>query len=111
MRKVACIGAGMTLFRRRLKETPKELCFEAARMALDSAGLDMTQVDAVVSGSAPDAFDGVHMKGEYYMDGCGAFRKPHVRVFTGGGTAVFSPIAGWWHIASGLADVVLVVNE
>src|SRR5881628_3336015 len=34
-----------------------------------------------------------------------------MRGFTGGGTGVFSTIAGWWHVASGLADVVLVVNE
>ncbi len=40
MKKVAVIGAGMTLFRRRLMETPKELCFEATRMALESAGIE-----------------------------------------------------------------------
>ncbi len=111
MRKVAVIGAGMTLFRRRLMETPKELCFEASRMALDSAGIEMKDVDAVISGSAPDGFDGVHMKGEYYSDGCGAYGKPYMRVFVGGGTGVFSAIAGWYHIASGLADIALVVNE
>ncbi|MFA5897421.1 MAG: thiolase domain-containing protein, partial [Thermoplasmata archaeon] len=99
MRKVGVIGAGMTLFRRRLQDTPKELCYEAAKMALDSAGLTLADVNMVVSGSAPDAFDGVHMKGEYFSDGCGAYRRPYVRVFTGGGTGVFSTIAGWWHVA------------
>src|SRR5437870_5465530 len=64
-----------------------------------------------VNGTAPAAFDGVHMKGEYLLDGCGGYRKPYTRVFTGGGTGVFSSIAGWWHVASGLADAVLVVNE
>src|SRR5207245_352916 len=68
-------------------------------------------VDMVVCGTAPDAFDGVAMKGEYLLDGSGGYRKPYTRVFTGGGTGVFSTIAGWWHVASGLADVVLVVNE
>jgi acetyl-CoA C-acetyltransferase len=111
MRKVAVIGAGMTLFRRRLMETPKELCFEATRMALDSAGIEMKDVDAVISGSAPDGFDGVHMKGEYFSDGCGAYGKPYMRVFVGGGTGVFSAISGWYHIASGLADIALIVNE
>ena len=111
MRKVACIGAGMTLFRRRLQETPKEMCWEAARMALDSAGLTINDVDAVVFGSAPDAFDGIHMKGENVIDGCGGRRKPYVRVYTGGGTGVFSPIAAYWHVASGAFDCVLVVNE
>jgi len=111
MRKVACIGAGMTLFRRRLLETPKEMCWEAAAMALDQAGLTIADVDAVVFGSAPDAFDGIHMKGENVLDGCGGKGKPYVRVFTGGGTAVFSPIAAYWHVASGTFDCVLVVNE
>jgi acetyl-CoA C-acetyltransferase len=111
MRKVACIGAGMTLFRRRLLETGKEMCWEAAKMALDSAGLTIDDVDAVVFGSAPDAFDGIHMKGENVLDGCGAVGKPYVRVYTGGGTAVFSPIAAYWHVASGAFDCVLVVNE
>ncbi|MCK5548347.1 MAG: thiolase domain-containing protein, partial [Thermoplasmata archaeon] len=64
MKKVAVIGAGMTLFRRRLNETGKEMSFEASRMALDSAGLELKDMESVVFGSAPDAFDGIHMKGE-----------------------------------------------
>src|SRR5438046_9561389 len=108
--KVGVIGAGMTLFRRRLQETGKELCFEATKMALDSAGLTRADVDMVVNGTAPDAFDGVHMKGEYLADGCGGYRKPYTRVFTGGGTGGFSTIAGWWPGASGPGGVVLLVN-
>lgn len=111
MRKVAVVGAGMTLFRRRLLETGKEMSYQAAQMALEEASMDLRDVDAVVTGSAPDAFDGVHMKGEYLLDGAGGVGRPYMRVFTGGGTGCFSPIAGWWHVASGLADVVLVVNE
>src|SRR3989475_9097578 len=106
--KVGVIGAGMTLFRRRLEETGKELCFEATKMALDSAGLTRADVDMVVCGSAPDAFDGVAMKGEYLLDGSGGYRKPYTRVFTGGGTGVFSTIAGWWPVAPGLAGGVPV---
>lgn len=110
-RKVGIVGAGMTLFRRRLLETGKDLAFEASKMALDSAGLSINDVNAVVLGSAPDAFDGVHMKGEYLLDGAGGSGKPYMRVYVGGGTGVFAPIAAWWHIASGLFDVCLVVSE
>src|SRR2546428_11992403 len=99
----------MTLFRRRLQETGKEMCFEATKMALDSAGLTRIDVDMVVCGTAPDAFDGVAMKGEYLLDGSGGYRKTYTRVFTGGGTGGFRTIAGWWHGASGLPDVVLLV--
>ncbi len=40
-RRVAVIGAGMTLFRRRLLETGRELSYEASDMALTSAGMTM----------------------------------------------------------------------
>ena len=110
-KRVAIVGAGMTLFRRRMLETPQELAWIAARRALDQAGLELKDIDCVVSGSAPDAFDGVHLKGEYYSEGAGAIRKPHIRVFVGGGTGVFVPIAAWWHVASGLCKRVLVVAE
>src|SRR5947209_18662406 len=110
-RRVAIVGAGITLFRRRMLESPKELPFEASKMALDSAGLTLKDIQSVVSGSAPDAFDGVHMKGEYYFDGMGAIGKPHERVYVGGGTGVFTPIGGWWNVASGMYDTVLCVAE
>jgi len=110
-KRVAVVGAGMTLFRRRMLETGREMCWEAAKMALDSAGLTLKDIDCVVLGTAPDAFDGQHMKGEYLLDGAGAWRKPYVRVYVGGGTGVFVPIAGWWHVASGLFDTCLVIGE
>jgi acetyl-CoA C-acetyltransferase len=109
--KVAVVGAGMTKFVRRAQETGRELAWQAAKMALDSAGMTIKDVDAVVIGSAPDAFDGVHMKGEYLADGSGGWGKPTMRNFVGGATGVFAPIQGWYHIASGQFDTVLVVCE
>ena len=111
LREVAVIGAGMTLFASRLMETGKELAWEAAKQALDEAGLSLEDVEAVVLGTAPDAFDGIHKKGENLLDGAGGANKPYMRVYTGGGTAVMAPIAGWWHVASGMFDIVLVVCE
>ncbi len=110
-RRVAVVGAGMTRFMRRALETGRELSYEAARAALDSCGLTLADVDAVCLGTAPDAFDGVHRKGEYLADGCGAYGKPFIRSYVGGGTGVFTAIQGWYTVASGLADVVLVVAE
>jgi acetyl-CoA C-acetyltransferase len=111
MRKVAVVGAGMTKFVRRALETGKELSWQAASMALESCDLTMDDIDGVCLGTAPDAFDGVHMKGEYLSDGAGGWRKPYMRSYVGGGTGVFVPIQGWYHVASGLFDVVLVVAE
>ena len=111
MRKVAVVGAGMTKFVRRAQETAKELTWQASRMALQSCEMTMDDIEAVCLGTAPDAFDGIHMNGEYLSDGAGAWRKPYMRSYVGGGTGVFVPIQGWYHIASGLFDVVLVVAE
>lgn len=111
MRKVAIVGAGLTKFYRNVQETPKELAFEATKMALDSCEMKLSDIDCVVHGTAPDAFDGVHMKGEYLSDGSGGYRKPYMRHFVGGGTGCFSPIHGWFHVASGMFDTCIVVAE
>ncbi len=110
-KRVAVIGAGMTRFVRRAQETGKELSWIAASAALQNAGIGLDRIDAVCMGTAPDAFDGVHRKGDYLADGSGAFGKPYIRTYVGGGTGVFVPIQGYYTIASGMADVVLVVAE
>ncbi|MBE0408288.1 MAG: thiolase domain-containing protein [Anaerolineales bacterium] len=111
MRKVAVVGAGMTRFVRRALETGKELSWQAASSALQSSEMSMDEIDAVCMGTAPDAFDGIHMKGEYLSDGAGGWHKPYMRSYVGGGTGVFAPIQGWYHIASGMMDTCLVVCE
>lgn len=111
MRRVAIVGAGMTRFVRRAQETGKELAWEATSKALESCEMTLDDIDSVVIGTAPEAFDGVHMKSEYLSDGCGAWRKPVMRGYVGGGTGVFAPLQGWYHIASGLFDTCLVVCE
>ncbi len=111
MRKVAVVGAGMTNFVRRALETPKELSFEATRVALDSCEMKLADIEAVAHGSAPDAFDGIHQKGEYMVDGCGGWNKPTMRVYVGGGTGVHALVHGWYHVASGQFDTCLVVCE
>src|ERR687891_581259 len=109
--RVAVVGAGMTRFVRRAQETGKELAWQAAKAALDSAEMTLDDIDCVAMGSAPDAFDGVHMKGEYLADGAGAWGKPYFRTYVGGGTGVFVTIHGWYQVASGMFDTCLVVAE
>jgi acetyl-CoA C-acetyltransferase len=111
MRKVAIVGAGMTNFVRRSLETGKELAYEAASKALESCNLTLKDIKSVSLGTAPDAFDGVHMKGEYLADGAGGWHKPYMRGFVGGATGVFAVIQGWYHVASGLFDTCLVIGE
>ncbi len=109
--RVAVIGVGMTKFMRRAQEAPGELAAQAVRMALEDAGLDISDIDAVTLGTAPDAFDGIHMKGEHLIAGAGGANKPYMRHFIGGATGVMSPIHGWMHIASGKYNSCLVLAE
>ncbi|MEM4573124.1 MAG: thiolase domain-containing protein [Candidatus Caldarchaeum sp.] len=108
-RRVAIVGAGMTYFRSLSPLTSQELVFEAVRKCLDDCGLEPKDVDAVVAGSAPDAFDGHHHKGLLAAEPSDAFGKPFSRIFVGGGTGVGLGVAGWWHVKSGLFDKVLLV--
>jgi acetyl-CoA C-acetyltransferase len=96
---------------RRALETPKELAWLGASSALQSAGMKLEQIEAVVLGTAPEAFDGFHMKGEYLSDGCGAWNKPFLRCYVGGGTGVYALAQAWFQVASGLYDTALVVCE
>src|SRR4030067_259970 len=111
LRKLAVVGAGITKFVRRAQETAKELSYHATKMALDSCNMPLEEIDSVVHGTAPDAFDGVHMKGEYLSEASGGWRKPFMRSYVGGGTGVFAPINGWYLVASGMYDTCVVVCE
>src|SRR4029450_7310592 len=101
----------MTRFVRRAQETRKELAWEASREALASCELALDRVDAVCLTSAPDAFDGVHMKGESLAEGAGAFGRAVSRTYVGAGSGVFTAIQAYYTVASGMADVVLAVAE
>ena len=109
--RVAVIGVGMTKFMRRANESPGELAAQAVQMALEDAGMGIDDIDAVTLGTAPDAFDGVHMKGEHLIAGAGGANKPYMRHFIGGATGVMSPIHGWMHVASGKYNTCMVVAE
>jgi len=101
----------MTKFVRYAKEESGELAYQASSMALDSCEMDISQIDCVSIGTAPDAFDGIHMKGEALAEGSGGWRKPVMRNYVGGGTGVMNIIHGWQHVASGMFDTCLVVSE
>lgn len=110
-RKVAVVGAGLTKFLRRGEETGRELSFYAAKEALKSSGLRYKDIESCIISSAPEAFDGVHMKSEWLADGAGSYHRPYLRGYVGGGSGVFALIQGWYMIASGMFDTCLVLAE
>jgi len=86
-----------------------ELVHEAAKKALDDAELTLKDIDAVVFGTAPEAFEGVNCPDKWASDGVGALNKPFMRINTGGATGGSAALAGVTHVSSGQFEKVLVV--
>lgn len=108
-RKVAIVGVGMQKFEFRKKETVEEMIFDVTRNALEDCRLSKEDVDAVVYGSAVDAFCGIHNSDKVAIDASGGILKPTMRNSTSGSTAISTPILGYTHVASGLYDLVMVI--
>jgi acetyl-CoA C-acetyltransferase len=109
-RRVAIVGTGQTPYMRRRRDVSvPELAHEAAKKALEDADLTWNDIDAIVFGVAPEAFEGVNCPDKWAADGVGALNKPFMRVNTGGATGSSTALAAVDHIASGLFDVVLAV--
>lgn len=109
-RPAAIVGTGQTehVSRREDVNIP-EMVREAAGRALEEAGLAWKDVDAVVAGSAPEIFEGVNNPENWIGPAVGASGKPVMRIHTGGTAGASATIAGYYHVVSGLFDVVLVV--
>ena len=110
-RKVAVIGTGQTktVMRRTDVDFPG-LVREAITAALEDAGITMKDVDAVVFGSSPEYFEGVNNPEKWCLDASGGFMKPQFRIHTGGTVGASTGIGGYYHVASGMYDVVLAVT-
>ncbi len=106
MSEVAIIGVGQTTYRRsHADKSSRELIWEAARAALDDAGLGIDAIDVVIAGVAPDALAGEASVERSGMIGIG---KPFARVNTGGVTGSSTVFAGASYIKAGRARAALV---
>lgn len=111
MKKVAIVGFGTTQFRARWKEkTYYELAFDAAKSALEDAGIGKKEVNGVVYGIYNEFFERQFMPDVYIHNYIGMGLKPSVRVATGGATGGAAVFVGWTWIASGLYDIVMVLG-
>ncbi|NPV60747.1 MAG: thiolase family protein [Actinobacteria bacterium] len=109
-KRVAITGVGMTKQRSsRPDVNGQELINEAARMALEDAGLTRSDIDAVVIGNM-DHFEGINYVDTWSVDGSGALMKPIMKVTTGGTTGTTVAMAAYYHVASGLFDRVLAIG-
>ncbi|MBP1720340.1 MAG: acetyl-CoA acetyltransferase [Deltaproteobacteria bacterium] len=111
MGRVAIVGMGTTKFRARwVEKTYFELAFEAAKMAIEDAGLEKERIDCAVYGIYNDFFQRQYQPDAFVHDYLGLGLKPAVRVNTGGATGGSAIRIGYAEVASGLYDICLVLG-
>jgi acetyl-CoA acetyltransferase len=106
MGDVYVIGADMIRFGRFDDATPPQLSAKAALMALDDAGLAITDMQAVYSGNC-----GETMVGQRMMQLIGQTGVPVVNVTNACATGATAFREGWIAIKAGLYDLVLAVGS
>lgn len=107
----AITGVGMSHFQtQRDDEDLPGLVIEAAQRAFDDAGLQMSDIDAVVLSQAPDPLHGIGHPEQTVAGALALNGRPILRVHTGGATGASAAQVGWWGVASGRFDNVLVVG-
>ncbi len=110
MRNVAIVGSGQTQHGRRDDVSFSELIFEAVQKALEDANIDIGQVDAIVQGSMPPQMEGINSNHLFFSDSMGGYSLPVLRTATCGSTGMSVAQAAYYHVSSGMFDVVLAVG-
>ncbi len=110
MRKVAVVGIGHGKFGVRSDASLRELAFEAVKACVEDAGIPLKEVDSMVTGIAADEFALALQPSAQVHDYIGFYPKPNFRVEGACATGSMALRTGIMNVASGLADVVLVVG-
>ena len=107
---VAIIGTGQTKHGRRSDVCYPDLVREAVT-AFEDAGISLKDIDGVVLGTMPSMMEGVSSTHFYFAEAMGALRKPVMKVETCGSTGQSIAHCGFYWVASGMADIVLVMGS
>ena len=108
--RCAVVGVGQTRHAAKREDVSiAGLVREAAARALEDAGMDWADIDAVVIGKAPDMFEGVMMPELYLAPALGAVGKPMLRVHTAGSVGGSTALVAAHLVTSGLHEKVLTV--
>ncbi|HEX5094472.1 MAG TPA: thiolase domain-containing protein [Acidimicrobiia bacterium] len=109
--RCAVIGVGQTHHKKvRDDVSIPGLLREAALRALEDAELTFADIDALVIGKAPDAFEGIVQPELFLADALGAAGKPMLRVHTAGSVGGSTFIVGSHLIESGIHERVLALS-
>jgi acetyl-CoA acyltransferase len=104
---VYIVGVGMTKFGRFPDKTVPQLGAEAALMALDDCGMDMSQMEALYNGNLMQANASV---GQRVLQQIGLTGVPVVNTANACATGATAFREGWMAIKAGVYDAVLAVG-
>lgn len=108
--RVAIVGVGQTHHKsKRLDVNGVELINEAVLRVFENSDLSLGDIDAIVIGNM-DHFESINYVDTWSVDGSGAYMKPILKITTGGTTGTSIAMAGYYHVASGLFETVLVIG-
>ena len=110
-RPVAIIGVGQTKHGQRSEITYPDLVRSAVQSVFEDAGISPDDIDGVVSGTMPSMMEGIALTHFYFADALRSVGKPILKTETCGTTGMSLAITGYYWVASGMADVVLVVGS
>ena len=106
----AVIGVGQTHHKKKRADVSiPGLLREAATRALEDAECTWADIDAVVIGKAPDAFEGIVQPELFLADALGGAGKPMIRVHTAGSVGGSTFIVGSHLIESRIHERVLAI--
>jgi acetyl-CoA C-acetyltransferase len=111
MRNVAIVGVGYcpVFVSKRNDVSIPEMISEAIHNAYLNCGLTPEDVDAFTFGNM-HTFEGVNMPHLWSIDHLTALSKPVMRIATGGTTGMSAFHCAYYHVASGLYDVVMTIT-
>jgi acetyl-CoA C-acetyltransferase len=110
-RPVAIIGSGQTHHGRRFDVTYPELVKEAVDAVFENTGISPDDIEGVVSGTMPSMMEGVALTHFYFAEVLRSVGKPIMKTETCGSTGISLAFTGYYWVASGMADLVLVVGS
>jgi len=109
--RCAVVGVGQTHHKKTRDDVSiPGLLREAARRALDDAEMTFADIDALVIGKAPDAFEGIVQPELFLADSLGAVGKPMLRVHTAGSVGGTTFIVGSHLVESRIHERVLAIS-
>ncbi len=109
--RCAVVGVGQTHHRKTRDDVSiPGLLREAALRALEDAEMTFADIDALVIGKAPDAFEGIVQPELFLADALGAAGKPMLRVHTAGSVGGSTFIVGAHLVESRIHERVLAIS-